>query len=533
MSNHRLTTHWHDLDRETALRLQGGRLHGYLRDCVLPFSKHYQAVFRERGLTADDFRSVDDLRKLPFTSKEDLLPTPDNPRHTLDFALIPDAKLLSRRPSVIARALLRGRTRVRDELDREWRPIFMTSTTGRSTEPVPFLYSHHDIRNLGLGSGRIAEIGGVTREERMLNMFPFAPHLAFWYMFYAGIERNTFSLSTGGGKVMGTDGNIRAILKLKPQVLVAMPTFLYHVLQLALEEQLRFEGLRLLCLGGEKVPEGTRRKLAKMCEQLGSPGVKVMATYGFTEAKLAWTECPFNPGEASPGYHLYPDLGIIEVVNPDTGEPVPDGQGGEIVWTPLEQRGTVVLRYRTGDFIENGLTYERCPCCGRRLPRLMGKISRVSDFRSLRFQKVKGTIVDFNELEHALDNIRGLGTWQIELRKAHDDPLDLDEMILHVSRTADTPEAQLAEHVRELLHAHFEIRPNQILFHSAEELRRLQKVGVALKEQKVVDNRIKAAGGAPAAGAVASASRTAPVVEKVDGVARPAPAAAGTKEVER
>ncbi|MDO8543270.1 MAG: AMP-binding protein [Opitutaceae bacterium] len=487
-----LTRRWQSLDRDTALALQGRKLHRFLRDSVLPFSGHYQRVFRECGLSAGDFHSVDDLRKLPFSSKEDLLPTPDNPRRSLGFALIPDPKVLSKRPGVIARALLRGRARVKDELDREWRPTFMTATTGRSTESISFLYSQRDLANLATGGGRIAEIARVTREERMLNMFPFAPHLAFWCMHYAGQDRNTFSLATGGGKCMGTEGNLRAMQKLKPQVVVAMPTFIYHVLQQAIDEKLRLEGIRLICLGGEKVPDGTRRKLSQMCEQLGSPGVQVIATYGFTEAKLAWTECPVDASAAPTGYHLYPDMGIIEVVNPETGQPVPDGTRGEIVWTPLDQRGTVVLRYRTGDFIEHGLTWERCPCCGRQLPRLMGRISRVSEFRALRFQKIKGTIVDFNELEHALDDVRGLGAWQIELRKVHDDPLDLDEIVLHVARMQDAPAAALERTLRDLLQAEFELRPNRILFHSAEEIKVLHKVGIALKEQKVVDNRPKA-----------------------------------------
>jgi phenylacetate-CoA ligase len=492
MSTSLLTSKWHSLDRDTVVELQGRKLHRYLRDCVLPFSGHYRRLFGELGLSADDFHSIEDLTQLPFTAKEDLLPTPENPRRSMGFALIPDAKVLAKRWSTIARALTRGRARVKEELDREWRPTFMTATTGRSTESVSFLYSQHDVANLGIGGGRIAAIAEVTREERMLNMFPFAPHLAFWTMHYAGMDRNVFSLATGGGKCMGTEGNLGAILKLKPQVLVAMPTFIYHVLQQAIDTKKRIEGVRLICLGGEKVPDGTRRKLAAMCEQLGSPGVKVVATYGFTEAKLAWTECPFTPGETPPGYHLYPDMGIIEVVNPETGKPVPDGTGGEIVWTPLEQRGTVVLRYRTGDQIENGLTWSACPCCGRKMPRLMGRISRVSDFRSMRFQKVKGTIVDFNELEHALDDVRGLGAWQIELRKAHDDPLDLDEIVLHAARMDDMAEATLDRNLREVLQAQFELRPNKIVFHTADEMRVLHKVGVALKEQKVVDNRPKA-----------------------------------------
>jgi phenylacetate-coenzyme A ligase PaaK-like adenylate-forming protein len=490
MPGPRLTSHWDRLDRGSTRSLQGDALHRYLRDCVVPFSAHYAKVFRECGLTPNDFRSLDDLLKLPFSGKADLLSTPEHPKRSLDFVLKPETSALSRRPSVILRALLRGRSRVREELEREWRPVFMTSTTGRSSEPVAFLYTQHDIANMALGSGRIVEIGGVRQDERMINLFPFAPHLAFWYMHYGGLDRSIFALATGGGKVMGTDGCLRAIVKLSPQVLVAMPTFLYHVLQEALEQKLRIEGLRLLVLGGEKVPEGTRRKLTELCAQLGSPDVRFVVTYGFTEAKLAWAECPVAAGTAPPGYHLYPDLGIVEIVNPETGEPVPDGTGGEIVWTPLSQRGTVVLRYRTGDRIEHGLTYEPCPCCGRRMPRLAGRISRVSEMRALRFQKVKGTIVDFNDLENALDDLPGLGTWQIELRKENDDPLGLDTLTLHLAPDG-ADKATLERGVRDLLKSDFELAPNAIEFHSVEHLRELQKVGVALKEQKVADHRPK------------------------------------------
>ncbi len=487
-----LTQQWHSLDRAQVRELQGRKLHRYLRDCVLPFSAHYQKVFAAAGITAADIRNLDDLAKIPFTSKEDLLPTPEQPRRALEFVLRPDPEVLRKRPSTILRALTRGPARTRDELDREWRPTFMTATTGRSTESVAFLYTQHDIAQLGLGSGRIATMGGRTREDRMLNMFPFAPHLAFWYMFYSGIDRNIFCLSTGGGKVMGTEGNLRAIQKIRPTVLTGMPTFLYHVLSEAVNLGVRAEGIKCILLGGEKVAEGTRRKLAELCAQIGSPDAVVVATYGFTEAKLAWAECPFTPGHTPPGYHLFPDLGIFEVVDPETGKVQPDGVGGELVYTPLEQRGTVVLRYRTGDHIEQGITYEPCPYCGQRMPRLMGRISRVSDLRSMRFQKVKGTIIDFNELEHALDDVRGIGSWQLELRKANNDPLDLDEIYLHVTRASDAPEETLHAAISNMLHSQFEVRPNKIVFQTPEKMRELQKVGVALKEQKVVDNRPKA-----------------------------------------
>jgi phenylacetate-CoA ligase len=274
MSISALTKRWQSLDRDTTRELQGRQLHRFLRDCVLPFSAHYRHVFAEHDLTANDIRSVDDLRKIPFSSKEDLLPTPEQPKRSLAFALIPDPKVLSKRPSVIARALLGGRARVKDELDREWRPTFMTGTTGRSTESVSFLYSQHDVNNLAVGGGRIAEIARVTREERMLNMFPFAPHLAFWCMHYAAMNRNTFALSTGGGKCMGTEGNIKAIVKLKPHVLVAMPTFIYHVLQQAIEERVRIENSRKCARNSARPMSRSSRRTVSRRRSWRSPNAR-------------------------------------------------------------------------------------------------------------------------------------------------------------------------------------------------------------------------------------------------------------------
>jgi len=147
---------------------------------------------------------------------------------------------------------------------------------------------------------------------------------------------------------------------------------------------------------------------------------------------------------------------------------------------------TITVEGRT---YQHGLTYETCPHCGRTLPRLLGNISRVSDIRSMQFQKVKGTIVDFNELERVLDDVKGVGSWQIELRKANDDPLDLDEIVIHIARDANITADAVEEAVRERLQADFEIRPNRVRFHTAEEMRVLQEVGVALKERKVVDHR--------------------------------------------
>lgn len=487
----RLRTHWDTLAPAELRQRQEAKLHRYIRDHAARFSKYYREVFAANGIRPDAIRTMEDLQRIPFTSKLDLLTTPEHPDRVKDFLLMPDEVVLRKRPSVIARSLFRGPKVVKDELEYEYRPVFLTSTTGRSAEPVAFLYSRHDLDNLRASGVRLVPVLGATREDRLLNMFPYAPHLAFWQTHYAVTAYGSFAVSSGGGKVMGTEGNLRLMAKTNPTALIGMPTFLYHVLGQAVEEGRTCDTLKTLVLGGEKVPPGTRRRLVALAERLGSKEVHVVATYGFTEAKAAWAECPFPHEQAASGYHLYPDLGLFEVIDPETGEVQPEGHPGELVYTPLDARGSVVLRYRTGDCIDGGLVYEPCPYCGRRMPRLIGAISRQSQMKEMRLAKLKGTLIDFNELEHVLDDNEHIGTWQIELRKINDDPMELDELVLHVVKTGPIQHEDLIKRLHKIFGMTFEVRPNVILFHTQDEMRRLQGIGRELKAKRVVDNRAR------------------------------------------
>src|SRR2546429_5467097 len=167
-----LKTQWQALPEKTIRRLQADKLRHYLRRVVLPFSAHYRDLFRQHGLTADSIRSLEDLQRLPFTSKTDLLNTPDHPQRARDFVLAPDPHVLSRRPATILRALRHGRDEAKRSLEAEFRPIFMTSTTGRSADPIPFLFTQHDLLNLALAGRRLFEVCGARCEMRTLNMFP-------------------------------------------------------------------------------------------------------------------------------------------------------------------------------------------------------------------------------------------------------------------------------------------------------------------------------------------------------------------------
>src|SRR5438552_248390 len=206
MNPRSLTTRWQDLPERVIRQLQAEKLRQYLRQVVLPFSAHYRELFQQHGLAADSIRSLEDLQRLPFSSKTDLLNTPERPQRVRDFLLIPDPNILAHRPSTILRALCHGRERVKNGFEAEYRPIFMTSTTGRSTDPIPFLFTQHDLNNLGIAGKRLFEICGARREMRLVNLFPYAPHLAFWQTHYGGAAFGVFTASTGGGQVMGTEG---------------------------------------------------------------------------------------------------------------------------------------------------------------------------------------------------------------------------------------------------------------------------------------------------------------------------------------
>ncbi|MFP6898204.1 MAG: AMP-binding protein [Roseibacillus sp.] len=473
---------WESASLDELHHRQSKRLRRFLRDRLVPFTAHYRRIFKRHDVDPRDFRSTDHLTSLPFTSKRDLVAPKE-------FVIIPEASVLRRQGSTIRKILRYGPRGAKRALEYELRPVLMTSTTGRSASPVPFLFTRYDLANLQSTGKRLMELGESAPAFRHINAFPFAPHLAFWQAHYAGIGFNTFMVSSGGGKVMGTDGNVRLITKINPDVIIAMPTFLYHLLQHAGAENQRWTRLKRLVLGGEKVPQGMRRKLQSLCADLGSQHVDIVSTYGFTEAKMAWSECVTPPGEAPSGYHLCPDLAFVEIIDPETGERVADGEPGEIVFTPLDSRGTTVLRYRTGDLIDGGLVHGPCPHCGRTCPRLVGNISRVSDFKRLKLGKVKGTLVNLGALEHVLDDTPGLGAWQIELRKHNNDPLETDELVVHAVALDGAPSESLSALIRKNLRNATELSPNAIEFHSWKEMSDLQGVGVALKEEKFIDRR--------------------------------------------
>jgi phenylacetate-CoA ligase len=447
---------------------RNARLHRFINEQLYPYSPFYRKLFDANKIDPRSIRTLDDLRRIPFTTKKDIAPTEDQPIRHLDFVLQPDLEKLrtfapkAKLAKLLLTRLLGGEAAAREAVRQEYGPVHVIFTTGRTALPTQFIYSPVDFDRLHAVGKRLAEVVGIARDGRSLSVFPFAPHLAFWQTFAVGTGTPTLVVHTGGGKVMGTAGNILAMQRMQPNVIIGVPGFVYHMLRQAAEDGVKLTKLTKIALGGERVPFALKARLGAMCAAIGAPDVKVQSVLGFTEARQCWAECPPPDHQTSYGFHTYPDLEIFECVDPDSGEPVGPGERGEIVYTTLVGRGSCVLRYKGGDIAENGIVYDPCPGCGRIVPRVSVTLSRRSDIGEFRLTKIRGTLVDLNNFLPSMAEMPDVVEWQLVVQKKNGDPDDLDELVLSVALRPGTDEAAFkAECARKLL-ADTEVAPNVI-----------------------------------------------------------------------
>lgn len=482
----------HRASKSELLDLQNRALARFVREELYPFSAHYRRVFDEAGIGPRDIRTVADLRKLPFSSKKDLLDSQSDEKKKTDFVLIPTPHSIREHwPFSKKVAVALGGARAREILRRDYTPIFLTFTTGRSSAPVVFTYTSHDIDLLGEAGARLLDVFAVPEEgARLVSMMPFAPHLAFWQVTFGGIRSTRLVIPTGGGKVMGTSGNLKMVERFKPTGIIGVPGFVYHVLREGQEKGADLSSVGQVFLGAEKVTPGLKRKMAECLEACGAKNVSILGTYGFTEARMAFGECPTSYDETS-GYHLYPDMGVFELVDPQSGEPVGEGVTGEIVYTPIAGHGTILCRYRTGDLAVGGMTWEPCPHCGRTVPRLASELKRSSDQKAMNLTKIKGTLVDLPEMGETLSSMPEVEEWQVVIKKLNDDPHELDEFVVRVALRIGSDPVEFEKKARQALVDATEVAPNRIVVMGRKELLAELGMETELKEKRFVDLRPK------------------------------------------
>ncbi len=465
---------------------QNKLLKNYVRH-QLPYSPYYRKLFEDSKLRFEDIETIDDLQRVPFTSKADIAPTKDEPAKPRQFILQPDEKLIKKYASKATLVnLMWGKITKKDvkrKLELEYKPIHVHFTTGRSASPTAFTYSSRDIEFLQEAGERMLDVAKVSRDLVAINAFPYAPHLAFWQVYNAFIKLGLTSVQTGGGKIMGTQKIIVALERMKAGLVTFIPGYGYHLLREAVSQGMDFSNLKVIASGGERASIGMKAKAKELLAKLGAKDVRYLSSYAFTEGKAAWIQC-----HEQSGYHLYPDMEYFEVID-EEGKRVKPGEPGELVYTSLDWRGTIAFRYRTGDMTE-GMDYEPCPHCGKTVPRIRMDIQRTTEIQEFNLTKVKGELINLNNFYPVLAALPEIEEWQVEIRKKNNDPFDVDEMLVYLAPKKGESFAAVKARVQKAVHNEVLVNVS-VVEKSLDEMLQMLGMETELKEKRIVDIRPK------------------------------------------
>jgi phenylacetate-CoA ligase len=339
-------------------RLQLAHLRELLRG-MLPANRFYASRLGDKvdaaGLaTLDDYR-----RQVTFTTK---------PEITADQAAHPPFG-----------------TNLTFPIERYTRFHQTSGTTGR---PLRWLDTPESWEAMVDCWSEVFRAAGVDRSDRVLFAFTFGPFIGFWMAFEAATRLGCLCLPGGG---LTSAARLSMILENDVTVVCCTPTYAARLAEVAAAEGIPLANahVRLLVVAGE--PGGSVPGVRTRLEQAWV-GARVFDHHGMTEVGPVTYECPAQPGVL----HLIESAFLAEIVDPGTGEPVADGERGELVLTTLKRTGSPLLRYRTGDLVRARSRATGGPCaCGRVELALEGGIlGRVDDMVIIRGVNVFPGAVD-------------------------------------------------------------------------------------------------------------------------------------------
>jgi len=318
-------------------------------------SAFYQKHFAK--INADDIKSMDDFTKLPFTDKEDL-----RDAYPLGLQAVPDEEI-----------------------------VRIHSSSGTTGTPVIIPYTKKDVEDWAIMFKRCYETAGCTNKDRI----HITPGYGLWTAgigFQAGAELlGALAIPMGPGN---TDKQIKMMIDLQSTVICATSSY-----ALLLAEEIEKRGvrdkihLRKGVIGSERWGEKMRKRIA------GELGVELYDIYGLTEI--------YGPGigincQKQDAMHMWTDYMHCEIIDPKTGESVPDGETGELVITTLRKEGAPLIRYRTHDLTK--IVPGKCEC-GMDFPRIATIIGRSDDM-----VKVRGAIIYPSRVDELLATIDGVSS---------------------------------------------------------------------------------------------------------------------------
>ena len=392
------------MPRDQMRALQSERLVKQVRH-VWDNVPYYRHLMEEQGVTPDDIRSVDDLHKLPFISKADL-------RDQYPYGLLATD--------------LKNCVRIH-------------STSGTTGRRVVAFYTQHDVDIWDDCVARAITAAGGTAQD--------VCQVAYGYGLFTGgmglhggaqkVGCLTLPMSSGN-----TERQIQFMMDLHATMLCCTPSYAAYLGESLKEAGYKPEDndLRAGIFGAEPWTEEMRREIE------ASLGIKAYDIYGLTETTgpgVAFECC------AQHGMHVNEDHFIPEIIDPDTGEVLPDGEKGELVFTSITKEAFPLLRYRTRDICV--LSREKCSC-GRTLIKMSKPMGRSDDMLIIR-----GVNVFPSQIETVLLKEGYAPNYQIEIdRVRNTDTLDVyveltPEQFSDTVRGISAAEASLAADIRTML----------------------------------------------------------------------------------
>jgi phenylacetate-CoA ligase len=414
-------------DPAAVASLQAARLRRMIELCFAGHA-YYQRVFAARGLTASDIRGLDDLERLPPTSKHDYMAEPEAFR--LD---VPD---------------LPAEERVL------WDVAYTTgTTTGR---PTPFYSTSYDFYAMLDQFRRCWTLSGVGPDDVVANLYPLTlfPHGAFLRTVNGATIMGVPLVSTLTG-TSHSEFNVRRSIeeavalveRSRATLLYGVPSFVRRLLMRAKELGADFSRVRQVIFTGEPLPAGMREDIKARLRAVGSPDPWVRDNLGMTEIQGELVECVEHGAKHNP----MPDLYFFEIVD-ERGRRLPDGERGLLALTHLNRRGTVLLRYLIGDV--TSLAHDACPHCGR-----VGQRVVSPPVRTKGLTKIKGMLVNPDLVDEQLLRLPAIDEYQIVVTK--DDPADpysMDQLVVRVA-TELPDQAALAQTITRRIREAVQVSP--------------------------------------------------------------------------
>ena len=377
------------MPREQLRMLQVQKLKETINVCLN--SPFYKKRLGELGITADSIQMPEDIRKIPFTTKQDL-------RENYPFGLVGGNMNEA---------------------------VRLHSSSGTTGQPTVVVYSEHDICSWANMIARNMYMVGCRKEDVFQNSSGYGMFTGGLGFQYGSEWLGCMTLPAGSGF---TKRQIKFITDFGTTCLHAIPSYAIRLAEVIKDEGIDISKTKLhtLFIGAEPHTEEQRRRIEKML------GVKAYNSFGMTEMNgpgVAF-ECKYQDG-----MHLWEDNYIVEIVDPDTLEPVPDGEMGEMVLTTLDRTMMPILRYRTRDLTRIIPGECKCGRTHRRIDRIKG---RTDDMFI-----IKGVNVFPMQVEKILVQYPGLGSnYLITLETIDDVDVMTVEVELEGLETDIYPEMQ-------------------------------------------------------------------------------------------